>query len=69
MYSKQAGADITGPLQVWPMVYIKTSRHQDIKTSRHQDIKTSRHQDIKMYTIGQTWSGPVMSAPACFINK
>ena len=43
---KQAEADITGPLQVWPMVYIKTSRHQDIKTSRHQDIKTSRHQDV-----------------------
>ena len=59
MTYEQAGADITGPLQVWPMVYIKTSRHQDIKTSRHQDIK--------MYTIGQTWSGPVMSAPACFI--
>merc|ERR1711873_373016 len=33
-------------IQVWPMVYIKTSRHQDIKTSRHQDIKTSRHQDV-----------------------
>ena len=38
LFIKQAAADITGQLQVRPMLYTLTSRHQDIKTSRHQDV-------------------------------